>query len=155
MHRTDPPTTTSSHGSIIVVDSDPASLLTLAGILHSQGYRCVCARSFQSVLESEHLDPTDLIVWDVGDQAPTALQSLTALRGRTGSHTAAILLADHRWAGLEQKAELVPEATRVLFKPIDPNVLMALASQLLLTETLVQSHQKRGSRPSRPGWVKL
>ena len=155
MHRTDPPASINPSGTVFVVDSDPASLLTLAGALHSKGYKCICARTIESVQQSSDLAPADLLVWDVGDGAPEALRKLESFRGQGREGQSAILLAEHRWAGLERQAESIPQATRVLFKPVDPNVLLALADQLVLTEVLVQTHHRRGTRPSRPGWVKL
>lgn len=98
----------------------------------------------------------DLVVWDVGNDAQCALDTITEMRS-IGHYQelAAVLLADSKWAGLEKKAEMMPVTTRCLFKPIDPNVLITIVDQALWMPSLVQSHRRRGSRPSRPGWVTL
>ncbi len=147
---------TSRRAAIVVVDPNPISLLTLAGVLDSQGYRCTCARSAAAALESLNMGSQDLIVWDVADDAQLALDTLSEMRSRD-DHTGlvAVLLADAKWAGLEKKAEAMPTATRCLFKPIDPNVLITVVDQALWMPSLVQTHRRRGSRPSRPGWVTL
>ena len=98
----------------------------------------------------------DLVVWDVGDDAQLAIETLTKMRATDGHEDlAAVLLADSKWAGLERKAEAMTATTRCLFKPIDPNVLITIVDQALWMPSLVQTHRRRGSRPSRPGWVTL
>ena len=143
-------------GSIVVVDSHPVSLLTLAGVLHSQAYNCTCARTADDALKALQMETQDLVVWDVGDDAGQALETLDQMRSSDSYEgLAAVLLADSKWAGLEKKAEAMPAATRCLFKPIDPNVLITIVDQALWMPSLVGGHQRRGTRPSRPGWVTL
>ncbi|TWT97509.1 hypothetical protein Pla100_26630 [Neorhodopirellula pilleata] len=96
----------------------------------------------------------DLIVWDVGDDAPGVLDALAQIR-QTHPDLPAILLAEYQWAGLEKKTESLSASTRCLFKPIDPSALLAVAEQLLWMPALQSIHRNRGSRPSRPGWVTL
>ncbi len=142
--------------SIVVVDPSPISLLALAGVLDSQGYNCICARTAPAALEALQIGPQDLVVWDVGDDAQLVLDTLAEMRSTDQHHQlAAVLLADSKWAGLEKKAEAMPTATRCLFKPIDPNVLITIVDQALWMPSLVHTHRRRGSRPSRPGWVTL
>lgn len=96
----------------------------------------------------------DLIVWDVGEDAPGVLDTLASIR-QTHPDLPAILLAENHWAGLEKKTESLSGATRCLFKPIDPSVLIAVVEPLLWMPALQSTHRNRGSRPSRPGWVTL
>lgn len=157
----DPPHTDSKQesgkkASIVVLDPSPISLLALAGALHSQGYACICARDGKAALAALEMGAQDLLVCDVGDDAAAALDVLEELR----SHEAhvqlpAVFLAESRWAGLEKKTEGMPIATRCLFKPIDPNALIAVVDQVLWMPSLVSTHRRRGSSPSRPGWVTL
>jgi hypothetical protein len=67
----------------------------------------------------------------------------------------AVLIADTRWAGLEKKTEILAAATRCLFKPIDPEALVAVVDQILWMPALVAGHRRRGTRPTRPGWIEL
>ena len=142
--------------SVIVWDPSPLSLLALAGVLDGQGYRVVCARDSASVIESLAMGPHDLFVCDVGDDAAEALATLQTLRkSEDAEELPAVMIAESRWAGLEKKCEALPIPTRCLFKPIDPNSLIAVVDQLLWMPTLVKGHRRRGSQPSRPGWVSL
>lgn len=96
----------------------------------------------------------DLIVWDVGEDANLVLQSLAQIRERLPD-LPAVLLAEPKWTGLEKKTESLRAATRCLFKPIDPASLVAVCEPLLWMPALQSIHRRRGSRPSRPGWVTL
>lgn len=96
----------------------------------------------------------DLIVWDVGDEAPEVLDAVARIR-QTYPDMPVILLAEVQWAGLEKKAEALAASTRCLFKPIDPSALVSVAEPLLWMPALQSVHRNRGSRPSRPGWVTL
>jgi DNA-binding NtrC family response regulator len=98
----------------------------------------------------------DLIVGDVGDDAADALATLEEMRSVAGYELfPAVLIAEGRWAGLEKKAEAMKAATRCLFKPIDPNSLIAVVDHVLWMPSLVAAHRRRGSSPSRPGWLTL
>jgi|SRR6056297_322923 len=141
--------------SVVVVDGSPLSLLAVAGVLDSQGYGCMCCRDGDSAIKAMSMGPQDLIVWDVGDDAMAVLETLQKIRSEPKDQTIpAVLLADVKWAGLEKKIESLP-TTRCLFKPIDPMSLVAVTEQVLWMPSLVDSHRRRGSRPSRPGWVTL
>lgn len=142
--------------SIVVVDPSPLSLLAMAGVLHSQGYGCVCARTAEAALEALAMGVQDLVVWDVADDAAAALETLAKMRSQEAyQQLPAIFIAESRWAGLEKKSERMPQATRCLFKPIDPNSLIAVVDQTLWMPSLVAAHRRRGSSPTRPGWVTL
>lgn len=160
MHQIDPAHTSGpdrrKRASIVVMDPSPLSLLALAGVLDSQGYGCLCARDGAAALEALRMGPQDLLVCDVGDDAAAALTVLEQMRHIDGyGQLPAVFIAEARWAGLEKKAEAMHQATRCLFKPIDPNSLIAVVDQTLWMPTLVAAHRRRGSRPSRPGWVTL
>jgi DNA-binding response OmpR family regulator len=102
------------------------------------------------------MGPIDLVVCDVGNDAPAALETLVGLRATdANADLPAILIADAKWSGLEKKTETLSAVTRCLFKPIDPGSLLAVADQLLLLPQIVASHRRRGTRPGRPGWVSL
>jgi DNA-binding NtrC family response regulator len=142
--------------TIVVVDSSPVSLIALAGVLDTQGYACICARTHSAAREAVAVDAIDMLVCDVGDDAAAMLDLLVSLRQQPQSaELPAVLIADQRWAGLQQKTETMPAATRCLFKPIDPGSLLAVVEQLLWMPQLVASHRRRGTRPGRPGWVSL
>ncbi|TWT83902.1 Response regulator receiver domain protein [Planctomycetes bacterium CA13] len=142
--------------SIVVVDASPLSLIATAGVLHYQGYKCMCSRSAECTTQALAAETQDLIVWDVGDDAAAVLDSIAEIRqNEVFQEIPVVLLADSQWAGLEKKAEQLSAPTRCLFKPIDPNSLIAVVDQLLWMPSLVSAHRKRGSKPSRPGWVTL
>ena len=142
--------------SIIVVDPSSLSLLALAGVLHNYGHECVCARTSHAAFTAAKEAIHDLVVWDVGTDAQNALDGLNEIREQTeNKEIPAILIAENRWAGLEKKAESMSGSTCCLFKPIDPNSLMAVVERVLWIPSLVSTHRRRGTRPSRPGWVGL
>lgn len=142
--------------SIVVLDASPLSLLALAGVLDAHGYGCVCARTGDAAVEALSMGRQDMIVADVGDDAAEMLDVVGRMRAVEGyGDLPAVLIADAKWAGLEKKCEAMNVATRCLFKPIDPNSLIAVVEQTLWLPTLVAAHRRRGSRPSRPGWVSL
>jgi CheY-like chemotaxis protein len=147
---------TGKRASIVVLDPSPVSLLVLAGVLDNQGYRCICARDGKAAIEALAMGPQDLLVCDVGSDASAALETLERMRYSEGHQSLpALLIADTKWAGLEKKTEAMQPATRCLFKPIDPQAFLAVVDQLLWMPSLVAAHRRRGSSPSRPGWVTL
>ncbi len=128
----------------------------MAGVLHSQGYGCVCARDGAAAVQALRMGTQDLLVCDVGDDAAAALATLEEMRSTDGyQELPAVMIAESKWAGLEKKAEGMKQATRCLFKPIDPNSLIAVVDQILWMPSLVAAHRRRGSSPNRPGWVTL
>ncbi|QDT12871.1 response regulator [Planctomycetes bacterium K23_9] len=142
--------------SIIVVDPNPLSLIATAGVMDYQGYGVICARTGQAAIDAFSMGHQDLVLWDVGDDAADALSHLEMMRQKTGyEDLPAVLVAESQWAGLEKKAEAMAAPTRCLFKPIDPNSLIAVVHQVLFMPSLVKAHRKRGSRPSQSGWVSL
>ncbi len=142
--------------TILVVDPSPMSLIATAGVLDSQSFACICARTLDSALAAMSLGLIDMIVCDVSDDAPAALEMLVGFRSRDNYvDLPAILIADAKWAGLEKKTETLAASTRCLFKPIDPGSLLAVVDQLLTVPHLTASHRRRGTRPGRPGWVSL
>ncbi len=144
-----------SPGTVLVVDPDPESLLTLAAVFHSQGYRCVCGRDVEAAEQAVAETPYDVFVWDLGDDAAVAEQGLARVRNAGRGPLPAVLIAEPKWAGLEKRAEGLTVTTRCLFKPIDPQALIAVVQQLLWMPTLVSAHRRRGTLPNRPGWVGL
>ncbi len=150
------PTGGRKRASIVVLDPSPISLLALAGVLDSQGYACICARDGGAAIGALEMGPQDLLVCDVADDAAAALAILEKMRSTDGyEELPAVMLAESKWAGLERKAEGMKQATRCLFKPIDPNSLIAVVDQVLWMPSLVAAHRRRGSSPNRPGWVTL
>lgn len=147
----------SRRASVVVLDPSPLSLLALAGVLDSQGYQCTCARTPEAGVAALAMGSRqDLLVCDVGDDATMALETLQRMRDcRAQDPLPAVFLADACWAGLEQKVEAMTTPTRCLFKPIDPHALIAVVDQILWMPSLVEGHRRRGTRPSRPGWVTL
>jgi len=96
----------------------------------------------------------DLIVWEVGDDVPAVLQTLAEIRERFPD-LPAVLIATAKWAGLEKKTESLHAPTRCLFRPIDPESLVAVCEPLLWMPALQSMHRRRGTCPNRPGWVTL
>lgn len=152
----EPPGAIKTRGTILVIDSAPLSLIALAGVLDTDGYACICARTPTAATEAQRGDKIDLVVCDVGDDAPAMLELLANLRSMVGeSELPAVLIADQRWVGLEKRLESLGGTTRCLFKPIDPGSLLAVVEQLLWMPQVIAAHRRRGTRPGRPGWVSL
>jgi len=144
------------NASVLIVDPNPLSLIATAGVLHYHGYVCTCARTASSAQQAARETALDLLLWDVADDAAAVLESLAQLRLIVGlDHLPSILFAESRWAGLEKKTQQLSIPTRTLFKPIDPDALMAVVEQLLWMPSLISLHRKRGTKPSRTGWVTL
>jgi DNA-binding NtrC family response regulator len=142
--------------SIVVLDSSPISLLALAGVLDSQGYSCICARDRRAAVAALEMGTQELMVCDVGEDCADVLATLEEIRSIAGYELfPAVLIAGGQWSGLEKQVEALRSATRCLFKPIDPNSLIAVVDQLLWMPSLVAAHRRRGSSPSRPGWITL
>ncbi len=151
-----PSQTRQKQASIVVVDPSPLSLIATAGVMHSQGYDCICARTADSALEALQMGTQDLVLWDVADDAAAVLEAIDRMRTIQGyEQLSVVMVAESRWAGLEKKAEVMQVPTRCLFKPIDPNSLLAVVDHLLWMPSLVSAHRRRGSKPSRLGWVTL
>jgi DNA-binding NtrC family response regulator len=147
---------TKNRGTILVIDQTPLSLIALAGVLDTDGYACICARTPNAAIEAMRADKIEIVVCDVGDDAPGMLELLTTLRSMVGeSELPAVLIADQRWVGLEKRIESLDGTTRCLFKPIDPGSLLAVVEHLLWMPQVVAAHRRRGTRPGRTGWVSL
>ncbi|WP_145351064.1 response regulator [Roseimaritima multifibrata] len=143
-------------GSVLVYDPNPLSLIAMAGVLDSEGLACHCARSADAALKGVQPPAAiDLLVVDVADDAPAALELVKQIRENPATESLpVVLIADAQWAGLEKKTAQ-QTAVHCLFKPIDPTALMAVVDQAMWMPHLVNQHRRRGSRPSRPGWVTL
>ncbi|QEG42108.1 response regulator [Roseimaritima ulvae] len=142
-------------GRVLVVDASPLSLIALAGVLDAEGFVCTCARNPAAALKAAQQETLDLVVCDVGDDAPAALQLITDIRTmETCRDLPAVLIAESQWAGLEKKSQPLG-AVHCLFKPLDPSSLLAVVDQAMWMPHLVNTHRRRGSRPTRSGWVNL
>lgn len=145
-----------SRATVLVIDASPLSLTATAGVLDTQGYACICAKTLDQAISAMSMGPIDLVVCDVGNDAPAALETLVALRSKEdNADLPAIMIADVKWAGLEKKTEKLSAVTRCLYQPIDSGALIAVAEQLLILPQIVASHRRRGTRPGRTGWVSL
>jgi CheY-like chemotaxis protein len=141
--------------TVLVVDASPITLLGTAGVLDSIGYVCYCARNHAAAMQVPAQAELDAVVIDTGDDPDASLDLVMALREATGNtQLPAVLLASGIWAGLEKRCEAMP-AARCLFKPVDPNVLGDVVERLLLMPQVESVHRRRGTRPTRPGWVNL
>ncbi len=104
-------------GQALVVDPNALSLIAMAGVLDSEGYQCVCAKSLDSALAATKMSKFDLVVCDVGNDAQAAIELLVGLRAAEDqADLPAVLIADAKWAGLEKKTEFMSAPTRCLFK---------------------------------------
>lgn len=151
-----------NRGTILVIDPAPLSLIATAGVLDSDGWVCLCARTATAALTAAQQQPLDLLVADVGDDAAAMLQLLTQLRSGAGAgELPAVLIADPQWSGLEQQTERLAAVTRCLFKPIDPGALLAVVDQLSWLPQLAAAYRKQAAEPgqtagpARPGWISL
>jgi len=144
-----------SSGRILVIDADPISLVALAGVLDAEHFECLCARSLDAAGKAVEAHSLDLVVCDVGQDPAAVLAWLERIRNhQAGTSLGAVLIADSRWSGLERKTERLA-ATHCLFKPIDPTSLLPVVEQAIWMPHLIDTHRRRGTRPSRPGWLKL
>jgi CheY-like chemotaxis protein len=143
------------YATLLVVDSNPISLLGTAGVLDSHGYECFCARNAEAALQVPAQTSLDAAIVDVSDDAEASLQLIADLRTACDTpELPVILLAAADWAGLEKRCETLP-SVRCLFKPIDPNALCDIVQQSLWLPQVTSAHRRRGIRPNRPGWVEL
>ncbi len=142
-------------GQALVIDANALSLIAVAGVLDSEGYQCVCAKSLDSALTATKMSKFDLVVCDVGSDAQAALELLVGLRAAEDqADLPAILLADGNGRGWKRRPNCLAAPTRCLFKPIDVGVLLAVAHQLLMAG-ISPVGRPRGARSGRPGWISL
>lgn len=146
-------------GSLLVWDADPLSLLATAGALHSAGHQCICARNAAAATEAvthPSAERPSVIIADVGKDAPAVLETLAKIRQTPGAENIpAVLIAEVQWSGLEKRIETLAAPTRCLFKPIDPQSMIAVVDALLWMPALEQAHRRKGTRPTKSGWVSL
>lgn len=144
-----------TQATILVWDTNPITLLATAGALDAGGYRCFCARNEVAANQVPGLGPVDAAVIDVGADAEQVLRFVPAFRQLAGnSQMPVVLIADTMWAGLERQVDGLAEV-RVLFKPIDPNVLLDVVRQALWLPPQAHRMRVRGSRQTHPGWIEL
>jgi len=138
-----------TQASILIVDPDPASLMTMASILLSQQYVVRTASSFSMALEAVSDEPLDLLI------------SETRIEGRSGEE----LILDIRkspdhcdlpvmFVSENQVCDVVRRNSDVgaafyLKKPIDAQVICELVSKALWMPHLVRTHieQKTVKQP--------
>lgn len=115
---------------VLVFDTRPIRLIATAGVLDSQGYECICAGALSAANIALKDGSFDLIVADVGDDAPEVLLWVERLR-QAAPHqdVPVVLIAGQQWAGLHMHCDSYTAATPVLYEPIDPSVLLAVAAQ--------------------------
>jgi CheY-like chemotaxis protein len=141
--------------TILVWDANPITLLATAGVLDAGGYVCFCARNEAAANQVPARCPVDAAVIDVGADAEQVLRFIPSFRQLAGNaQLPVVLIADAMWAGLERQVDALAEV-RVLFKPIDPNVLLDVVRQALWMPPQAQGVRARGSRQTHPGWIEL
>lgn len=143
-----------SAGQVLVIDPSPLSLLAMAGVLDAEGFSCTCARTVDAAVKAVKHQAQELVVFDVGEDAPAALAAVDTLREAAESTLPFILIAESHWAGLEKKCH-DRQATHCLFKPIDPASLLAIVRQALWMPHLTTARRSRGTRPTHEGWLTL
>ncbi len=117
------------HRTILVVEDEPAVLLTYRMILEQHGYDVVTAVSALEAREAIVHHPLDLLLCDLSLEEPDAGFEVIAFARHHRPAMPSILLTGYASHEVSRRAEQIGVA--VLFKPIEiPEFLGAIAAHL-------------------------
>jgi CheY-like chemotaxis protein len=124
---------------ILIVDSDPLTMLGTAAVLDMAGYVCHCARDRAAALKAGQTIALDLVICDVHLEEGSGLDLCRELRRLPGMQDVPLMFVS---------ASQVPDIVRrsheagaayYLRKPFDPDVLVELVGKALWLPHVVQS----------------
>ncbi len=115
--------------SILVIDDDADTRMSLRDFLTGQGFIVHTAREGQHALHMlEKMDPPDVILLDYKMPVMDGKQFLSILRRTPGLHHIPVVIlsaATREWSGAHLEVE------EVLSKPVDLDVLLSSLSRIL------------------------
>jgi CheY-like chemotaxis protein len=124
---------------ILVVDSDPLTLMGTAAVLDSAGYACHCVRDRQAALKAAQIIGLDLVICDVKLGGDSGLDLCRELRVLPGMQDVPVM-----FVSTTQLPDIVRRSHEAggayyLRKPFDPDVLVELVGKALWLPHIVQS----------------
>ena len=138
---------------LLVIDSDPLTLMGTAAVLDMAGYVCHCARGRQAATKAAQTIALDLMICDVSLAGESGLDLCRDLRTFPGMQDVPVM-----FVSTSQLPDIVRRSHEAggayyLRKPFDPNVLVELVGKALWLPHIVQSrlamHQP-APQPVRP-----
>jgi len=138
---------------LLVIDSDPLTLMGTAAVLDMAGYLCHCARGRQAATKAAQTIALDLVICDVNLAGESGLELCRDLRTLPGMQDVPVM-----FVSTSQLPDIVRRTHEAggayyLRKPFDPNVLVELVGKALWLPHIVQSrlamHQP-APQPVRP-----
>ena len=124
---------------ILLIDSDPLTLMSTATVLDMAGYTCHCARDRQSALKAARTLGPDLLICDVNLGGDSGLDLCRELRVVPGMQDVPVM-----FVSTTQLPDIVRRSHEAggayyLRKPFDPDVLVELVGKALWLPHIVQS----------------
>jgi CheY-like chemotaxis protein len=114
--------------TILVVDDEPLIREIVAMLLEAEGYAVVTADDGQAALEIVRQETPALVLMDVMMPRMDGCAAFRAMRAHVPGDGLPIVLM----SAMAQPADLDPEITAFLRKPVDLDELLALVERLLM-----------------------
>jgi CheY-like chemotaxis protein len=127
---------------VVVIDDDPPTLDSMAGLLRSWGCRVVTGSTDLTALNglAEYSQPPDLIISDYRlPDGRTGIESIERVRDAYGSSIPAFLVSGDTHSELLQSARA--SGYHLLHKPVDPMTLRAMVNRMLKPKELAGAPQ--------------
>jgi CheY-like chemotaxis protein len=145
--------TAAPSAEILVIDSDPRSLMSTAAVLEVAGYTCHCARDRQEALKAARTIGLDLLICDVNLGGDSGLDLCRELRVLPGMQDVPVMFVSTTQLPDIVRRSHEAGAAYYLRKPFDPDVLVELVGKALWLPHIVQSRlamHVSASRITRP-----
>ena len=134
-----------SQATILIVDNDVESLITMASILTDQRQRVVTAQDATSAIETAHNETLDLLITDTRLGPLSGMELLTTLRLEPAMRDLPVMFVSaHQSPGIIRRSYDSGDAYHVK-KPLDPQVLSELVEKALWLPHLVKNHIEQKS----------
>jgi DNA-binding response OmpR family regulator len=138
---------------LLVIDSDPLTMMGTAAVLDMAGYACHCARDRQAAVKAARAIALDLVICDVNLGGDSGLDVCRELRLLPGMQDVPVM-----FVSASQLPDIVRRsheagAAYYLRKPFDPDVLVELVGKALWLPHLVKSRLSKPEpmpQPARP-----
>lgn len=129
-----------SQATILVVDRDVESLLSIASTLVTQNHRVVNAQDAESAVAIANHEPLDLLITDIRLGSWSGLELLDVIRQQPEKIDLPVMFVSaHQTPGVIRRRHPSGDAFH-LKKPIDADVLAELVDRALWMPHLIRNH---------------
>lgn len=140
----------SSQPVVLVIDSDPVSLLGIAATLHARQHVVHCAQSREAALRAARQEDLDLIIADVDVDGASGIGIVAEIQSMPQrGDVPAMFLASSQMADVVSR-RFGSGSAFFLRRPFEPQVLLDLVEKALWMPHLVRSHINRPHIPVGP-----